>query len=308
MDSSDVNDLLIFMAVIEAGSFVAGGKTLGLSRSAAGKAVARLEKRFSVRLLNRSTRALHLTEEGRLLYAHAGAIRDAMDALERRLEPDSGYPRGVLRLAVPDAFGRKLVLPVVGRYLEAWPEVQLEMSFSDRISNIVEDGFDLAIRIGVTDPNPGLISRTIMRDELLLCAAPAYLARKGVPATAEQLSTHELLFHASHNERLNWHLREQDGQWMRAQGRSRLRLDSGEALRDAALAGMGIALLPRFLVGEDITAGRLRHLLPSGSPGSVPIVALYPHKRHLEAKVRRFIDLLVETLSKANRHSYAPDT
>ena len=95
---------------------------------------------------------------------------------------------------------------------------------------------------------------------------------------------------------------------MRAQGRSRLRLDSGEALRDAALAGMGIALLPRFLVGEDITAGRLRHLLPSGSPGSVPIVALYPHKRHLEAKVRRFIDLLVETLSKANRHSYAPDT
>lgn len=297
MDSTDVNDILTFMSVVDTGSFVAGGKARGLSRSAAGKAVTRLEKRYSVRLLNRTTRALGLTEDGQGLYEHGRLILAAMETAERGIGSGAGSPRGVLRLTVPDAFGRRHVLPVAHRYLAAWPDVQLEMSFSDQVSSLVEEGFDLAIRIGVTDPSPGLVIRTLMRDELMLCAAPSYLTRKGEPASVEHLTRHDLLSHARHNARLNWRLQEPDGTHMVAQGHSRLRLDSGEALREAALAGMGIALLPAFLVDEDIAAGRLHRLLATASAGSIPVIALYPHKRHLEAKVRQFIDMLAAALA-----------
>ncbi len=298
MNAADLNDLLIFMAVVEAGSFVAGGKTLGLSRSAAGKAVARLETRFAARLLNRTTRAVSLTEEGRVLYGQGQSIREAMDAAERSMGQGAALPRGILRLTVPDAFGRRIVLPIARQFLADWTDMQMEISFSDHVANIVEDGFDLAIRIGVTEAPAGFISRTLIRERALLCAAPAYLAAHGEPGTVEQLSTHDLLFHAHHNQRLHWRLEEADGTSVRAMGRSRLRLDNGEALRTAALDGMGIALLPEFLVGEDIAAGRLHRVLPDVDAGMVPIVTLYPHKRLLEPRVRRFLDLLVALLPR----------
>lgn len=298
MDASDVNDILTFMSVVETGSFVAGGRARGLSRSAAGKAVARLETRLSVRLLDRTTRALRLTDDGRTLLRHAETLRAAMDAAERSVAREDGDPRGTLRLTVPDAFGRRHILPSVRRFLDAWPDVQVEMSVSDRVSSLVEDGFDLAIRIGATDPGAGLIMRTLMQDELILCAAPSYLARIPAPSTPESLGRHDLLFHATHNARLHWRLQAPDGTWTRAQGRSRLRLDSGEALREATLAGMGIALLPAFLVGDDISAGHLTRVLPAVSAGTVQIVALYPHRRLLDPKVRRFIDHLAAELAR----------
>lgn len=131
----------------------------------------------------------------------------------------------------------------------------------------------------------------------VLCAAPDYLDRNGEPIAAEQLGSHDLLLFADRHSRQNWQLQEEDGTWLRIQGRNRLRLDSGEALRTACSQGLGIALLPRFLVGEDIAAGRLRQILPKVSTGTVNIVALYPHKKLLEPRVRHFIDLLVEMLS-----------
>lgn len=297
MNGSDVNDLLIFMSVVETGSFVAGGRLLGLSRSAAGKAVARLETRYATRLLNRSTRAIATTQEGRILYEHGQAIRTAMDVAEGSIGSGSGQPRGMLRITVPDAFGRRVILPLVARYLSEWPKVQVELSLSDRVANVLDEGFDLAIRINVTSPDRGLIARTIVKETPVLCAAPAYLDRRGEPTTAEQLGSHELLFFTDRKSRQNWHLQEQDGTWRRVLGRSRLRLDSAEAIRDACLAGLGIAILPRFLVGEDIAAGCLRQLLPNVSAGTVNIVALYPHRKLLEPRVRHFIDLLVKALS-----------
>ena len=298
MNASDVNDLLIFTAVADAGSFVAGGRSLGLSRSAAGKAVARLEARFAARLFNRTTRALRLTQAGQELLHHAQAIRAAMDAAERSIGAPGGDPKGVLRLAAPDAFGRRVLLPLAAQFLKQWPDLQLEMSFSDQLTNLVEDGFDLAIRIGVSEPPPGLISRTLLRAPTLLCAAPDYLSRMGTPQNSEQLTRHELLFHASRNERLHWRLEEPDGTVSRAQGRSRMRLDNGEALREAALAGLGITLLPTFLVADDLASGRLLRVLPEVRTSEVPIVALYPHRRHLEPNIRAFIDLLVANLPR----------
>lgn len=292
MIGSKVNDILVFLSVVDSGSFVTGGKAFGLSRSTAGKAVARLEDSYGVRLLNRTTRALDLTEEGRNLYEHGQTIRAAIEAADVSVAGDPGVPRGTLRITAPDALGRRLLLPIVSRYLEQWPEVRVEISFSDRINNIVKEGFDLAVRIGVSSPDHGLIARTILVDEPLLCAVPSYFEGRTRPASVEQLGLHDLLQFSSSGERQGWRLQETDGTWVSAQGRTRLRLDSAEALRDAALAGMGIALLPQLLVGADISAGRLEHVLPQVNCGEVPIIVLYPHKRLLEPRVRRFIDML----------------
>ncbi|WP_299207633.1 LysR family transcriptional regulator [uncultured Tateyamaria sp.] len=296
MIGSKVNDILLFLSVVETGSFVGAGKMFGLSRSTAGKAIARLEEGYGARLLNRNTRALDLTEEGKRLYEHGQAIREAIEAADDSIASDSGVPRGVLRITAPDALGRRLLLPTVRRYLETWPETPIEMALSDRVDNIIEKGFDLAIRIGVSAPDQGFIARTLMRDEAILCAAPDYFDGRDRPLNIEQLTRHDLLQFASRGERQGWHLQEEDGTCVRAQGQIRLRIDSAEALRATALDGLGIALLPRLLVGSDIAGGSLERVLPRLSHGQIPILALYPHKRLLEPRVRRFIDMLGEDL------------
>jgi DNA-binding transcriptional LysR family regulator len=296
MPRTHLNDILVFMAVVDAGSFIAGGRALGLTRSAAGKAVARLEDRLGARLLNRTTRALSLTDEGRTFHEHGAQILAAIDHAEDSVSGAGGAPRGVLRVTLPDAFGRLVVLPVLRQYLEAWPELQVEVSFTDRLVDLVEEGFDLAVRIGGADLDAGLVSRVVATSRPYLCASPAYLARHGEPASADDLAGHDCLLFSSRTRRQSWRLRDPGGQWVKAEGRSRLRMDSGEAIRDAAVAGLGIGLLPAFLVDDDLAAGRLRAVLPGVDLGEVKIVAIYPTRRHLEPRVRRFIDLLVQAL------------
>ncbi|ASC78138.1 LysR family transcriptional regulator [Serratia marcescens] len=293
---ANLNDIQVFMAVVDAGSFVAGGQTMGLSRSAAGKAIARLEQRLSVRLLHRTTRSLGLTDEGREFYRRGLQILASVDDAEASVAGDKGTARGVLRLTAPAAFGRRILLPLVPKFLVAWPEVQVEISFSDRLADIVEEGFDLAVRIGVTAPDTRLVSRTLARYRALLCASPAYLAARGEPLTVESLAGHEALLFSSCNQKQPWRLRDERGEWVKAPVRGRLRLDSGEALRDAALSGLGIAYLPEFMIAEDLAAGRLQQVLRAVAGEEVRIVALYPNKRLLEPRVRRFLDLLVDTL------------
>jgi DNA-binding transcriptional LysR family regulator len=293
---ANLNDIQVFMAVVDAGSFIAGGKAMGLSRSAAGKAVMRLEDRLGVRLLHRATRTIGVTEEGRLLYERGLQILASVDEAEASVAGKSGLPRGVLRLTLPDAYGRRVLLPIVAAYMKNWPEVQVEVSFTDRIADIVEDGFDLAVRIGVTSQDSSFVSRVVARCRAMLCASPAYIAERGDPADLDELMDHDCLVHTSRNQRQAWRFPVGQGGSVKAQGRSRLRLDSGEALLDAARAGLGIAYLPDFLIDEDLAAGRLRRVLPEQDSGDVPILALYPDKRLLEPRVRRFIDLMVEKL------------
>ncbi|PDT14234.1 LysR family transcriptional regulator [Rhizobium sp. J15] len=301
MPRTNLNDILIFMAVVDAGSFVGGGQAMGLSRSAAGKAVIRLEDRLGARLLNRTTRSLSLTEEGRLFYERGLQILASVDEAEASVSGKSGAPRGVLRLTAPDAFGRLVVLPLLEKYLRAWPDLQAEVSFTDRLADIVEEGFDLAIRIGAIPAaaDSRLVSRLIASDKARLCASPAYLAERGEPRDLDDLAAHDCLFFVSRNQRQGWRFRGEGGAWVKAQGRSRLRLDNGEAIRDAALAGLGIALLPDFLIAGDLTAGRLRQILPELETDDARIVALYPDKRLLEPRVRGFIDLMAEELARS---------
>jgi DNA-binding transcriptional LysR family regulator len=296
MPRTNLNDILIFMAVVDAGSFIAGGQAMGLSRSAAGKAVIRLEDRLGARLLNRTTRTLSLTDEGRVFYERGLQILAAVDEAEASLGGQSGMPRGVLRLTVPDAFGRLVVLPLLEKYLRAWPDIQVEVSFTDHLVDIIEEGFDLAIRIGAAASDARLVSRVIATCKRRLCASPSYLAEHGEPRDIDDLAAHDCLIFTSRNQRQGWRFRGKSGSWIKAQGRSRLRLDSDDAIRDAALAGMGIALLPDFLIAGDLAAGHLRQVLSELEADDAKIVTLYPDKRLLEPRIHRFVDLMVEAL------------
>ncbi|MFP2903491.1 LysR family transcriptional regulator [Pyxidicoccus sp. 3LFB2] len=289
-----LDEIFAFMAVVDAGSFVGGGRAIGLTRSAAGKALARLESRLGVRLLNRTTRHMSLTDEGRVFHEHCLQVLAALDEAEASVGQRTGTPRGVLRLTVPDAFGRLHVLPLLRDYLRAWPEVQVEVSFTDSVADVIDEGFDLAVRINASSTDTRLVSRLVAQHRVYVCAAPSYLAARGAPQTPEELAAHDCLFFSSRTRRQAWELRQKGGARVKVEGRSRLRLDSGEALRDAAVAGLGIAWLPGFLVDKDLASGRLVALLPSCEEEEVRILALYPSKRHLPAKVRRFIDLMVE--------------
>ncbi|MFQ1701744.1 LysR family transcriptional regulator [Loktanella agnita] len=297
MADSKVNDILLFMSVAKTGNFTTAGRAFGLSRSTAGKAVARLENRYGARLLNRTTRAVSLTEAGQRLYAQGEAIQAAIAEADAQMDVADGTPKGTLRIAAPDALGRRMVLPVVKKFQTVWPDVRFEISFSDSVSRIVEDGFDLAIRVGVTTPDASLISRTLIMEKIVLCASPEYFTGRDVPQNIDQLSTHDLLQFSSVAKRQVWSLQDASSFLGNVSGRVSLRLDSAEGLREAALAGMGIALLPATLVKDELRAERLVQVLPNIDCGEVPIVAIYPHKRFLEPRVRRFIDALVADFS-----------
>ncbi|WP_338868605.1 LysR family transcriptional regulator [Myxococcus stipitatus] len=294
MKRAHLDEILVFMSVVDAGSFVGGGRGVGLTRSAAGKALARLESRLGVRLLHRTTRQVSLTDDGRVFHEHCLQVLSALEDAEASVGRHTGTPQGVLRLTVPGAFGRLLVLPLLDEYLRAWPEVQVEVSFTDRVVDLIEEGFDLAVRIHAASADTRLVSRLVARHRVFVCAAPSYLRARGEPTTLEELAEHDCLLFSSQTRRQRWRLREKGGDWVSVEGRSRLRLDSGEAIRDAAVAGLGLAWLPGFLVDEDLEHGRLKAVLPSCESEAVPIMALYPSKRFLPAKVRRFIDLMVE--------------
>lgn len=298
MPRTDLNEILIFMSVVDEGSFVAGGRAMGLTRSAAGKAVSRLEDRLGVRLLNRTTRALSLTDDGRLFHDRGQQVLAAVEEAQASVSARTGKPRGVLRLTVPDAFGKLVVLPVVKAYLEAWPDVQAEISFTDRQADIVEEGFDLAVRIGNAAADSRLVSRVIATYEAVLCASPGYLSEHGKPKNLDDLQRHDCLVFSSRHRRQSWRFRAEDGGWIRAPTRSRLRLDSGQAIRDAALAGLGIAYLPSFLVEQELADRRLRRVLPGLQAEQVIVSAIYPTRRLLEPRVRHFIDLMARSLAK----------
>jgi DNA-binding transcriptional LysR family regulator len=298
MARAHLDDISTFVAVVDAGSFVAGGRSVGLTRSAAGKALVRLEERMSTRLLNRTTRAISLTDDGRVFYEHCTQVLAALEDAEAAVGARSSKPRGILRITVPDSFGRLYVLPLLHTYLMQWPELEAEVSFTDRAVDIVEEGFDLAVRIQASSAknylDAGLISRVVARHRGVLCASPAYLQRRGEPSSVDELSSHECVMFKTRTQSHEWRLRRPGESWVKVVGRSRLRVDSGEALLDATIAGLGVAYLPGFLADKAISAGELKELLPTYQTEFAQILVVYPSKRHLPAKVRYLIDYMVD--------------
>ncbi|WP_425960907.1 LysR family transcriptional regulator [Rhizobium nepotum] len=296
MAGTNINDIAVFMAVADAGSFSAGARVSGLTRSAAGKAVSRLEDRLGVRLLNRTTRALSLTDEGRSFHAHGQRIIDAVDQAEASVSSSAGVPRGILRLSAPHAFGQRVIMPFIERFLAQWPETQIEASFTDRLVDVVGEGFDLVIRFGGTSVDSRLVSRVLARDRYLVVASAHYVDRYGKPSNLDELAKHPCLAFSSRGHRQQWRFTDAEGRWFSTPVRSRLRLDSGEALHNAISRNLGIGLMPSFLVAEDIHSGRFVHILPEIPTETVEISVLYPDRRLLDPRVRQFIDLLASGL------------
>ncbi len=299
-DSIDLDTIRAFIAIVQAGSVSAGASRVRLTRSAAGKALTRLEARLDARLLHRTTRSISVTAEGRLFFDRCLHILADLDDAEAAVRQDAQEPTGMLRLTLPETFGRAHVLPVLHGFLARWTGLDAEVSLTDRFVDIVEEGYDLAIRCGAHLSDTRMIARVIARSRTVLCAAPDYVVRRGEPQGTDDLSRHSRLTLGSSGEARPWLLKYGDGPTVRLGGTGRLNLDSGTALREAAIAGLGIAYLPLFLVEDDLASRRLIELLADYETEELLIHAIYPHRRHLAGKVRLFVDHLCSEFTKAN--------
>ena len=293
----DLAAIRAFVAVARSGGFSPGAKAVGLTRSAAGKALARLEDRLGTRLLHRTTRSIALTAEGQAFYERCRQILADLEEAEAEVRNDHLEPKGLLRVTLPDTFGRRHVLPLLSRHLKAWPALAAEVSLTDRVADVVEEGYDLAVRCGGQLSDTRLIARVIARSRAVLCAAPDYLAVHGEPSAADDLPRHSRLTLGERSDARAWCLAPPNGKPLRITGPGRLHLNSGEALRQAALEGLGVAYLPSFLVGPDIAAGRLRALLADHDTEEMVVRAIYPSRRHLSGKVRTLVDDLAKGLA-----------
>lgn len=289
-------DLPVFVAAAEAGGFAAAAAKLHLSRSAVGKAVARLEGRLGTRLFHRTTRVLALTEDGAAFLDHGRRALAELQAGRARLESGRREASGRLRVSMPVLFGRKCVAPVLIRLAETHPKLELDLNFSDRPVDLVEDGFDLAIRNGALQFWPSLMARRIAQQPMRICAAPRYLAAEGTPAALDDLTGHRAILYGRAGRVLSWLFPQDAGTLTTITPPSRLRFDDLGAIRDAALGAQGLAWLPWWLIRDDVAAGRLAIVL-GHLPGHIfDSHALWPQTTHLPLRVRLAIDALAADL------------
>lgn len=284
-----IADLDIFARVVTAGSMSAAGRELGYSPAVISKRIRRLEERLGTRLLQRTTRQLSLTEAGQGFYERVVAIIASAEEAEAWVSRRSSAVRGVLRVSAPTSFGRLHVAPHLLRFLDAHPELQLDLILTDAFVDIVAEGFDVAVRIADLQDS-SLVARRLAANHRILCATPAYLAAHGTPATLADLARHRLLAHNADH----WRLEGPDGP-VSVHVESPLRTNSSEVVREAVIGGVGIALRSTWDIGEELRSGRLVQVLPGyGGSRRVALHAVYPSRRHLAQKVRVFIDYLAE--------------
>jgi len=292
MKPSDLPALAIFARVVEQGGFTAASKRLAISKSAVSKAVAALEDRLGVRLFNRTTRRLSLTEAGEAFYAGCLRMLAEAAAAEQAVTYLAEAPRGLLRVNLPMSFGNLVVAPHLATFLQQWPELSIDATFEDRRVDLITEGYDLAVRIGVLDDS-SLIARRLCAVERVLCAAPGYLERTGTPQAPEALAGHDCLLYAYQASGDVWHFR-RESTHRSVRVRGRLRLNSGDALVSAGVAGLGLLYIPTFIVASDLRSGRLVRVLPDWTDAfATAAYAVYPAARNLSPKVRAFIDHLV---------------
>jgi DNA-binding transcriptional LysR family regulator len=282
----------IFARVAEAKGFSAAARRLGISKSVVSKEVAKLEKSLGARLLNRTTRQLSLTEVGAAFYDHCARIVQEAEEAALLVDRLHAKPRGVLKCTAPVAFTTLHVAAALPEFLARCPEVQVDMTLGDRFFDLAEEGFDLAIRIARELP-PNIIARKLAPINRVVCGTPGYFEKHGVPAAPQDLARHNCLVYTHANPDSLWRLRSHEGDIaVRVSGN--LRLNDDEAIWQAVLGGLGISILPTFTVGKDLQSGRLRAVLTEYTPAERNLYALYLPNRHLTAKVRVFIDFLLE--------------
>ncbi|MFT4182152.1 MAG: LysR family transcriptional regulator [Rhizobium sp.] len=291
-----LNGIPEFVEAVEAGGFSAAAARMNLSRSAVGKTIAKLEKRLSVRLFHRTTRMQSLTEEGQAFYERCRRALDEIQSGEAMLESGKREVAGRLRISMPVLFGRRCVAPLLMELAREHPNLELDLSFSDRIVDLIDEGFDLAIRNGPLPDAPGLLTRRVARHRMVVCASPDYLARRGTPRTIADLHEHDLIAYARAGAAKIWVFPQAGGADIEYMPKTRLRFDDLEAMADAAAAGMGAAWLPCWLIRDQVHAGRLAPVLTDLSGLTFHAHAVWPQTPHLPLKTRAIIDLLAARL------------
>jgi DNA-binding transcriptional LysR family regulator len=286
----------IFVGIVEAGSISGAAERLGLAKSVVSRRLAELEARLGASLIQRTTRRLNLTDSGRAYYARCVAILSDLDEAESAVSQAHGSLKGGLRVALPLSFGLLHLAPLIQEFMTRHPEVRFDLDFNDRQIDLMQEGFDLAIRIATLEDS-SLIARRLAPIRHILCASPGYLAQHGTPGTAADLARHVCLAYSNVRDPGLWTYRGPDGLPGSVRVPVRLASSSGEFLMRAAIADEGLLLLPTFYVHEVLLSGQLVTVLADHHWPELSAYAVYPPTRHLSSRVRAFIDFLAERLA-----------
>ncbi len=293
-----LQSMRIFSEVVDSGSFSAAGRKFGLAASSVSRQVGSLEDTLGARLLNRSTRKLSLTEAGRLYHERVRQILADVEDANRSVSHLEAIPRGMLRINGPTVFGRLHIAPHLPEFLRRFPEIDIDLTLTDHFVDVIEEGSDVVVRVGGLSDS-SLFARRLAPNRRVICATPAYLEKHGRPTKPAELAEHTCIVYKLQSTTGTWHICcGESGAKEQVQVHGRLTANNAEALHEAVLGDVGIALLPIWLVGQDLQDGRLERVLPTLeadlTKDETSIHAIYPHKRLLSAKVRAFVDFLVE--------------
>lgn len=291
-------EMRVFTGVVDAGSFVAAADALGMSKAAVSRQVADLEQRLGVRLMHRTTRKLSLTGEGEVFLARCREILGSIEDAEAEVTLRSDTASGLLKVSVPVSFGIRHLAPLWGEFMQAHPRVTLDVQLADRVMDLVDEGFDLAVRIARL-PDSSLVSRRLAATPLLLTASPAYLARQGTPRHPSELAQHDVIGYSLLAMGEQWQFNGPQGP-VSVKVRPRLWTNNGDTCVAACLAGAGLQLQPTFLVARELASGALVEVLPQYRSIELGIYAVYPTRKFVLPKVRALVEFLALKLAAAD--------
>lgn len=290
-----IDSLRAFVQVVDRGGFAAAAREMGLSRSAVNKAVVALEEELGAQLLTRSTRRVVPTDTGLAFYDRALVLLSDFDESFASIRERSSRPQGTLRINAPMSFSTSHLSSIVVEYMEMYPKVRVELSLNDRFVDPIEEGFDVTVRVGTPQLSTSLISRDVAFAKRILCAAPDYVERYGGPSSPSDLKNHRCMHYGYQASGTQWRLHSTTEERVVTIS-CVMWANNGEILRDAAIGGRGVVLLPMFVVSQALARGELVRLLPEYEASTLTVSALYPRHRHLSPKVRLFVDLLAQRL------------
>lgn len=290
------SELGFFYSLARTGSLTATARELNLTPPAVSKRLAQLEARLGVRLLNRTTRRVSLTEEGELYYREAARILSDIEQLEQTIASRRAVPRGLVRVNATFGFGHRYIAPAISKFVRSYPEVRVQLQLTDKPINLADEGYDIGIRLGQME-DASLITRGIARNRQLLVASPAYLKRHGTPTHPSELARHDCLVIRENDAYGVWKFtRKSETETIRVSGT--LASNNGEVVRNWALEGHGIMLRSEWDLGDHLRRGKLVQVLPEWHSPDADIHAVFPQRLHLSAKVRVLIDFLVDTFAE----------
>lgn len=292
----NLTDLAVFVRVVELGSFTAAAGSLEISKAVVSKYVDRLERRLGARLLHRTTRRLSLTEAGTALFQRCAAALSELADAESEVARLTGAPRGHLRVTAPVYFGETHVAPLLHKFRGLYPDITLDLDFDNRLADLVKERFDLALRITAL-ADSSLVARRLAPCPQVVCAAPAYLAGRGVPQTPADLRHHDCLSYSLDRTPKEWRFRSARGRWIAVHVNGPIRCNNDIALKQAMLGGLGLRQIPRFIVEPEIASGKLVEVLADYESPPLSVYAVYASRRHLSPKVRAFVDFLAAELN-----------